>query len=73
MRYFQSEIKGWGKGTVVQRSRVHGVDMAALTHCCCEYDGAVALAGTNFEHARAGDDVPRLDYFDTMFELGTIT
>ncbi len=59
--------------TVVQRSRVHSIDMSALTHCRCEYDGAVTLAGTNFEYARAGNDIPRLDYFDTMFELRTIS
>ena len=44
--------------TVAQRSRIHSVDVSALTHCCCEYDGAVALAWTDFKDTRAGKDVP---------------
>lgn len=47
-----------GGGAVVQRSRIHSVDMSALTHCCCEYDGAVALTWTDFEDTRARKDVP---------------
>ena len=44
--------------TITRRSRVHSVDMAALAHCCCEYNGAVALAGTDFKDMRARRNVP---------------
>ena len=46
--------------------------MSALTHCCCEYDGAIALTWTDFENTRARRNVPRFDYADTMFELRTV-
>ena len=44
--------------TVAQRSRIYSVDVSALTHCCCEYDGVVALAWTDFKDTRAGKDIP---------------
>lgn len=66
------EEGGEDRRTITQRGRIHGVDMSALTYCCCEYDGTVALAWTNFKDTRAGKDVPRLDYVDTVFELGTV-
>lgn len=64
--------KGWGVRTITQRSMIHSVNMSALTHCRCKYDGAVALAWTDFEDTRAGKDVPGLDYVDTVFELGAV-
>ena len=43
-----------------------------LSYCRSEYDGAVALARTNFENARARRDIPRFDDIDTMLKLCTI-
>ena len=55
----QFTCETWKDGrTVAQRSRIHSVDVSALTHCCCEYDGAVALAWTDFKDMGAGKDIP---------------
>ena len=39
-------------------SRVYSIDMSALAHCCCEYNGAVTLTGTDFKDMRARRNVP---------------
>ena len=46
--------------------------MAVLTDGCGEYDGAVALAWTDFEDARAGGDVPSFDDAGAVFDLGPV-
>lgn len=43
-----------------------------LSYCRSEYDGAVALARTKFENARARRDIPRFDDVDAMLELCAI-
>ena len=43
-----------------------------LSYCRSEYDGAVALARTNFENARARRDIPRFDDVDAMLKLCAI-
>ena len=43
-----------------------------LSNCRSEYDGAVALARTNFENARARRDIPRFDDVDAMLKLCAI-
>lgn len=43
-----------------------------LSYCRSEYNSAVALAGTNFENARARRDIPRFDDVDAMLKLRAI-
>ena len=46
------------KRTRSRGSRVYGIDMAALAHCCCEYNGAVTLTRPDLEDMRARRNVP---------------
>lgn len=49
------------KHTIIRRSWVYGVYMAALPHGVGENDRAVALTAPNFQDSRAGSDLPERD------------